>query len=68
MAYEINERLDAGVRSRVILLDRASGKIVQEIEHPTIGKSFETVVYGPDWIAVGSTNELAVYGRPPSGK
>jgi hypothetical protein len=52
----------------VLLLDRADGRIVQEIEHPTIGKSYETVVYGPDWIAVNSTNELAVYGRPAEGK
>jgi outer membrane protein assembly factor BamB/tetratricopeptide (TPR) repeat protein len=69
VAYEVSERLDqGGARSRVLLVDRANGKIVQEIEHPTIGKSYETVVYGPDWIAVNSTNELAVYGSPVRGK
>jgi len=62
VAYEIGERIENVVRSRVLLLDKKSGAIVQEIEHPTIGRSYETVVYGPDWIAVNSTNEIAVYG------
>ncbi len=62
VAYELNERLDRGARSRVVLLDRTTGEVVQTIEHPTISKGYQRVIYGPDWLAVSSANELAVYG------
>jgi outer membrane protein assembly factor BamB len=69
VSYEASERVETGgARSRVMLLDRADGRTVQEIEHPTIGRSYQTVIYGPDWIAVNSTNELALYGRAAQGK
>ena len=68
VAYELNESLDRRTRARVVLLDRATGRILQEIEHPTFGRTYERVVYGRDWIAVCSANELAVYGRIASAK
>jgi outer membrane protein assembly factor BamB len=68
VAYELNERLDRGTRSRVVLLDRVDGHPVQELEHPTIGKTYQIVTYGPDWIALSSANEIAVYGGAPDGK
>ena len=68
VAYELNERLDRGMRSRVVLLDRATGQPVQELEHPTIGKTYQIVTYGPDWIALSSANEIAVYGGARDAK
>jgi outer membrane protein assembly factor BamB/tetratricopeptide (TPR) repeat protein len=68
IAYELNERLDRGMRSRVVLLDRATGQPVQELEHETIGKTYQIVTYGPDWIALSSANEIAVYGGASDAK
>jgi outer membrane protein assembly factor BamB len=68
VAYELNESLDRRYRSRLVLLDRANGAVLQEIEHPTIGRNYERVVYGRDWIAVSSANEVAVYGRVAGAK
>jgi outer membrane protein assembly factor BamB len=68
VAYEVNESLERKTRSRLVLLDRATGKILQTVEHPTIGRNYQRVVYGRDWIAVSSANELAVYGRAAEGK
>src|SRR6185436_10080326 len=61
VAYELIESLERGARSRVVLLDRRTGKLVQEIEHPTIGKTYERVEFGADWMALYSNAELAVY-------
>lgn len=63
VAYVIVERLPERQRSAVVLLDRATGRVLQEIEHPTIGRSYQQVSYGPDWIALTNLNEVAVYGR-----
>lgn len=68
VAYEVNESLDRGYRSRIVIFDRANGAILQEIKHPTIGRIYERVVYGRDWIAVSSANEVAVYGRAGEAK
>jgi outer membrane protein assembly factor BamB len=68
VCYELNERLAQEMQSRVVLLDRRDGRVVQEVAHPTIGRTYQRVVYGSDWIGLSSTNEFALYGPAARGK
>jgi outer membrane protein assembly factor BamB len=63
VAYEVNERFGRNqYRSRVILLDRESGRQVDVVSHPKIGTRWQRVVYDRGYIAVTVPGELAVYG------
>jgi len=64
VAYEVNERFGSNAyRSRVLLLDRASGEERAVISHPSIGELWQRVVYDRGYIGLTVPGELAIYGR-----
>ncbi len=63
VAYEVNERFgNNAYRSRVLLLDRASGDERLAIAHPSIGKRWQRVVYDRGYVGLTVPGELAIYG------
>ena len=64
VVYELNERISNGeYRSRLVLLDRADGRVAQEIQHPRLGATYQRVIYSGAFLVLGNANDLAVYGR-----
>lgn len=64
VAYEITDwSRRSQIRSSVLLLDRATGRALQTVLHPTMSEQYQTALLVGSHLVVTTPAALAVYGR-----
>jgi outer membrane protein assembly factor BamB len=64
VAYELNEKPGDEYRSKVVLLDRGDGRVVDRIAHPVIGRTLQRAFFDGRFVVLWAPPraDVAVYG------